>query len=104
MCSCIPKFGRIFDTAQRALSTTPALILDVTTIGGDTNMSALQLCNNGSTETIYIGHDNSVGSGKYMWALSPGDPLEILGGPGYLDALYAVASSGTPNLYVAVVG
>jgi hypothetical protein len=64
----------------------------------------VQFTNNDTAATIYLGYDNTVSATKYWKKLGPGEYLEELMGRGSLSRVWAVASTGTPNVSVAVLG
>ena len=67
------------------------------------DVMAVQLTNNDASATIYLGYNNAVSSTNYWKSLTPGANLEEEMGRGTYNTLYAIASTGTPKLFVAVL-
>lgn len=101
----IQRFENVLSWGQVALSTTPTQIFDGSSGRAPSQYGwGIQLTNNDSSTTVYLGYDNTVSSSKYVKRLSAGEFWEGLMGKGAQAKLYAVAASGTPSLGMAVLG
>lgn len=68
--------------------------------------SGIQIRNNDLAATVYVGYDNTATSGKWQFALGPGEALgpdDQRMGIGVSRSLWAIASAGTPNISVGVM-
>lgn len=102
----IQRYENVLSWGQVALSTSAVQIFDGSTAARTASQygQGLQLTNNDTAVTVYVGYDNTVSSNKYAKELSPGEYFEVLAGKGAQSKIYAVAASGTPSLSVAVLG
>lgn len=100
------RFDNVLSWGTAAASTSAAQLFDSTAAARTATqyMQGVQLTNDDTTATIYLGYDSTVTSSKYWKKLGPGEFLEELMGRGVASKLYFIASTGTPNLSVAVLG
>ncbi len=100
----IQRFDNVLVWSQVGLSTSSSQILSALPAYPVGEIMGIQLTNNDSAATVYLGYDNSVSATKFWKKLAPGEYLEELMGRGSLSRVWAIASAGTPNLSVAVMG
>jgi hypothetical protein len=101
-------YNNVMSSTQKAIANSATQLFDGSATGLTLppQFAGIDITNNDSTNTIYLGHNSSVSATNYWRALSPGQSLaadDQRMGHGVASKLYTISSTGTPNLYVAVL-